>query len=190
MTDFEKILEYEADSHPTIDERAVIADYKKAINENITDRLNLYNGFGPTIRHRVMNMNSYSHALKFGYADTSLDNYNWLTRPVWEIERIEFQTTLINNNPYVELGKGPNGKYSWGYSFNYGSAGGGLGIGVYRSPIDTRDEAFNIAMAFAKKEYTNAINRNDSTNFKDAAVKQVLASIEIILNNTKQLQLF
>jgi hypothetical protein len=190
MTDFEKILEYEANGNPTKNEVPIIADYKKAINENITDRLKLYNGFGPTIRHRVMNMNSYNHALLFGFTDTSLDSYNWLAHPEFEVEKIEFQTTHFNHNPYIELGKGPNGKYSWGYSFNYGGAGGGSGIGVYRSPINTRDEAFDIAMDYAKKEYTNALNRNDITNFKDVAVKQVLASIENILNSTKQLQLF
>lgn len=100
MSDFEALLEFEQSGNHTPDERNVIQDYKTCLGEGNANRVALYLQFGPTIRHRVMNMNSYQHNLKFGFAHKELDNNNWLIRGKFDIERIEFDTTQANDNSH------------------------------------------------------------------------------------------
>lgn len=190
MTKFEAILLYENDGNHTADEKIIIEDYKKALGEGNNDRIALYAQFGPTIRHRVMNMNHYLHNLNFGFTHKELDNYNWLKRAVFETEIIEFETTIDRSNPYIELGKGLNGKWSFGWSYSTGGNGSGSGVSAFRTPVNSRKDCLELALDHAQKWFSDCLGKNDATNYNETLIHQVLKSIEKIKIDSNQLVLF
>jgi hypothetical protein len=189
MSEFELLIEYETEGNPTKDERVIIEAVKLALNDN-SPLKDLYLSFGSTVRHRIMNLNHYYHNLNYGFTHKDLNEYNWLIRGDFEIEKIEFETTHTNHNPYIEIGKSPNGKYSFGWSYSTGGNGSGSPLHTFREPINSRKEMFDYAIAHAQKWFTEGLNRNDSTNFNEALINQVLKSIEKIKIDQTQLQLF
>lgn len=189
MSEFELLIKFESEGNPTRDERAIIEAVKLALNEN-SPLKDLYLSFGPTARHRIMNLNHYYHNLNYGFTHKDLDSYNWLRRAEFETEVIEFETTIDRSNPYIELGKGPNGKWSFGWSYSTGGNGSGSGVSVFREPVNSRKEMFDFAINHAEKGFTDCLGKNDATNFNEKLIHQVLKSIEKIKIDQTQLQLF
>lgn len=189
MSDFQAFLDYEANGNPTKAERVIIDAVKSAFNDG-SQLKDVYLSFGPTARHIVMNLNHYQHNLKFGFVHKELDAYNWLKRGVFQVERIEFETSSEKSNPYIEIGKSPNGKYAFGFSYSTGCNGSGSSVDVFGEPINTRNECFDIAIAHAEKWFKSCLNRNDPTNYNETLINQVLRSIEKIKCESSQLALF
>jgi hypothetical protein len=185
-----QLIEYAANSYCNSDEKAVVADYHQAIIENNADKIAEFEAFGPSIRHRIMNMNQYKHQVRFGFYHTTLSEYNWLERAQFECEVIEFRVNEKEYHPSnIILGESPNGLWTYGVNFNFGYAGHYSGVSVFASPLKTRDEAFNVAIAQARKEYNHYLNQ-DGENRSPDYVKSVLKVIESVANSRMQLSLF
>lgn len=189
MTDFEDLIAYANDGYNTPDEQVIIEDYKKCLGEANADRIALYAQLGPTIRHRIMNMNHYLHNLNYGFTHKDLESSNWLKRGVFEIERVEFEISS-KNSPHIELGKSPNGKWSFGWSYSTGGSGSGCAVNVFRKPLNNRSECFDIAIAHAEQYFKGCQNKNDSINFNEKLIRQVLDAIDKIKCGSSQLALF
>lgn len=177
-------------NHWTKGEIIVLDAYIEALEKNDASVLEKFEAFGPTIRNRLMNMNSYLHALNFGFTHTTLDKNNWLDRHEFENEIIPFITKIDNGRNNIELGKGPNGKYTWSYHFNFGYAGSSSPLSVFCEPVSTRGKALELAVAYAKKEYSKYIGvKDDSGNYNQKLIHQVLDAIALKFNNV-QLTIF
>jgi hypothetical protein len=187
--ELQELQDYNNTCHHTKHEALIIADYLKCFAENNSDRLEEYSQLGPTIRHRVMNMNTYNHNLLFGFIHKELNSYNWLDSGKFEIEPIAFKSAKSTHDNRVEIGRSPNGKYSYGWHFNFGNAGSYSGASIYRQPINSRSEAFDIAINHAKEQYSKYLNADKSTYNQDL-IKHVLASISLVKIQNVQTSLF
>lgn len=189
MSDFEGLLYYEALGRPSKAEQIIIDAVKSVFNEGSELKV-LYLSLGESARQRIMNLNHYYHNLKFGFVHKDLNSSGWLINGEFQIETIEFETINDRSNPCIELAKSPNGKWSFGYSYSTGGNGSGCAPHVFREPINSRNECFDIAIDHAEKWFKDCLNRNDPTNYNETLINQVLRSIEKIKCESSQLALF
>lgn len=186
----ESLLQYLDASRCTRDEINITNQYIEAIANNDVKLLDLFNGFGPSIRHRIMNMNSYINNLKYGFTYTDLGEYNWLKRPEWETEIFDLGT---KHSRYadIKIGKSPNGKWTYSWSFNYGFAGSSSPLSTFSTPFDSREQVVDSALNFAKKKYTKGLSqKTDDGNYNDDLIKATLKVIDSLFVNTVQLAMF
>jgi hypothetical protein len=184
------IQSYLDESHATPHERNVAQTYIAAIEKNDVKILELFNGFGPSVRHRIMNMHSYICNLKFGFTYTDLGEYNWLKRPEWETEIFDLGT---KHSRYadIKIGKSPNGKWTYGWSFNYGFAGSGSPLSTFSTPFDSREKCIDAALNYAKTEYSKGLSKpSDDGNYNPDIIKATLKVIDSLFVNTVQLSMF
>jgi hypothetical protein len=150
-------------------ERHSAAVYLKALWLNDTQRLNEYESLGDTPRQFLMNKREYDKGLLFGFTEKKFNEYGWLSNAKFtEQERIEFfhKKGWVAHN-YLILGKGLNGKWTYGASYSTGGAGGGYGISVWGKIFDSRKACLAAALQEIMDGHRkNGISlKNDTSNF-------------------------
>lgn len=186
----EALIEYRDESRLIRNEKDIVNDYIKAIEGNDSKTLALFDLFGPSIRHRIMNMHSYMCNLTYGFTYTTLSKYNWLERPNWETEKLDLATKLYKWND-LTIGKSPNGKYTYGWSFNYGMAGSSSPLSTFSTPFTSREQVVDAALNYAKKEYQKGLTQStEDGNYNHDMIKQTLKVIDSLFINTVQLSMF
>jgi hypothetical protein len=102
--------------------------------------------------------------LLFGFTKKEFNKYGWLEKPDFlERERIEFPHRdgwAVGN--YITLGKGLNGKWTYGVSYSYSTGGAGYGLGVWGKMFDNRKECLKAAL----NELMTGLNKDSSKTDK------------------------
>lgn len=150
-------------------ERHDAAVYLNALRTDNRQIIDLYESFGERPYQFLLNKRTYERGLLFGFMDKSLDEHGWLERPKFiEQERIEFidRKGWVAMN-YITIGRGMNGKWTYGVSYSTGGAGGGYGLDVWGKVFDTRKECLAAALQeIMDRHRENAVRlKNDSANF-------------------------
>jgi hypothetical protein len=144
-----------------------------------------------------MNRRAYDRGLAFGFTGRALNEHGWLEHPQFaNVEHIEFidRKGWAAHN-YVTIGRGANGKWSYGANYSTGNGGGGYGLGIWGKVFDNRKEC----LAAALKELINRHGEQrerlkDDTcgNFNPTLSNKVVGQVTAMLNEltvAKQLTL-
>lgn len=168
------------------EERHYAAEYLNALRTNNVEVIEQYEAFGNDPRHIVMNRREYDKRLLFGFTSKELDENGWLKSPEFlEYERIEFihQQGWAAHN-YVTIGRGVNGKWSYGVSYSTGGAGGGYGLGVWGSVCDSRKECLASALAeLLDRHHESAVRlKDDTTNFNVNLSRKIVQQVKAMFD--------
>lgn len=145
-------------------ERHNVAVYLNALRRNDRTIIEEYESFGDSPRQLLMNKREYERHLLFGFTKKEFNEYGWLEKPKFlEQERIEFPHRdgwAICN--YITLGKGLNGKWTYGMSYSYSTGGAGYGLGVWGKIFDNQKDCLTSAL----NEMMTGLNRDSSKTDK------------------------
>ncbi|GHU91187.1 hypothetical protein FACS1894155_10550 [Bacteroidia bacterium] len=129
-------------------ERHNVAVYLNALRRNDRAIIEEYESFGDTPRKLLMNKREYERHLLFGFTKKAFNQYGWLERPDFgEREEIKFPHRdgwAVSN--YITLGKGLNGKWTYGVSYSHSTGGAGYGLGVWGKLFDNRKDCLTAAL--------------------------------------------
>ena len=145
-------------------ERHNAAVYLNALRRNDRTVIEEYESFGDSPRQLLMNKREYERHLLFGFTKKEFNEYGWLARPDFlEREEIKFPHRdgwAVSN--YITLGKGLNGKWTYGMSYSYSTGGAGYGLGVWGKVFDNRKDCLTSAL----NEMMTGLNRDSSKTDK------------------------
>jgi len=151
-----------------LSERHCVAVYLNALRKNNRAVIEEYESFGDTPRQIIMNKRDYDRNLLFGFTKKEFNQYGWLENPNFqEREHIEFPHKdgwAVSN--YITLGKGVNGKWSYGMSYSYSTGGAGYGLGVWGKLFDSRKECLKSAL----NELMTGLAKSSGENDKYAKI--------------------
>ena len=129
-------------------ERHNVAIYLNALRRNDRARIEEYESFGNTPRQLLMNKREYERHLVFGFIKKEFNEYGWLERPDFlEREEIQFPHRdgwAVSN--HITLGKGLNGKWTYGMSYSHSTGGSGYGLNVWGKIFDNRKDCLKAAL--------------------------------------------
>lgn len=154
-------------------ERHNVAVYLNALRRDNRAIVKEYESFGDTPRQLLMNKREYEKHLLFGFTKKEFNEYGWLERPDFlEREEIQFPHRdgwAVSN--HITLGKGLNGKWTYGMSYSYSTGGSGYGLGVWGKIFDNRKDCLTAALY----EMMKGLDRDSSKTDKYAisVLKQV-----------------
>lgn len=147
-------------------ERHNVAVYLNALRRNDRAIIEEYESFGDTPRQLLMNKREYERHLLFGFTKKEFNEYGWLANPDFlEREEIKFPHRdgwAVSN--YITLGKGLNGKWTYGMSYSHNTGGAGYGLGVWGKIFDNRKDCLTTAL----DEMMKGLNRDSSKTDKYA----------------------
>lgn len=183
-----ELEDYNASKH----EKHIVERYEKAIMNKDEEELKFIRSMGDGIRARIMNIHDLECAKLFGYSKIEFDKNGWLVKEKWvHEEEIHF---LANDAKAKEnkitLAQGANGKWTWGYSYSFGAgAGGGGGANFHGDIFETRAEALKDALLFFHERFIQARGTDDSTNYNQKVVADMLKAIKthMLLNDVTPL---
>ena len=129
-------------------ERHNVAIYLNALRRNDRAIIEEYESFGDTPRQLLMNKREYERHLVFGFIKKEFNEYGWLERPDFlEREDIQFPHRdgwAVSN--HITLGKGLNGKWTYGMSYSHSTGGSGYGLNVWGKIFDNRKDCLKAAL--------------------------------------------
>jgi hypothetical protein len=129
-------------------ERHNVAIYLNALRRNDRAIIEEYESFGDTPRQLLMNKREYERHLVFGFIKKEFNEYGWLERPDFlEREEIQFPHRdgwAVSN--HITLGKGLNGKWTYGMSYSHSTGGSGYGLNVWGKIFDNRKDCLKAAL--------------------------------------------
>lgn len=129
-------------------ERHEAAVYLNALRRNYRAVIEEYESFGDSPRQLIMNKRDYDKHLLFGFTKKEFNQYGWLECPCFlEREEIKFPHRdgwAVSN--YITVGKGLNGKWSYGVSYSHSTGGSGYGLGVWGKIFDNRKDCLKSAL--------------------------------------------
>lgn len=161
-------------------ERHNVAVYLNALRRNDRAIIEEYESFGDTPRQLLMNKREYERHLLFGFTKKEFNEYGWLERPDFlEREEIQFPHRdgwAVSN--HITLGKGLNGKWTYGMSYSYSTGGAGYGLGVWGKIFDNRKDCLTAAL----NEMMKGLDKDSSKTDRYAinVLKQVKALFDEI----------
>ncbi len=145
-------------------ERHNAAVYLNALRRNDRAIIEEYESFGDSPRQLLMNKREYERHLLFGFTKKEFNEYGWLERPNFlEREEIKFPHRdgwAVGN--YITLGKGQNGKWTYGMSYSYSTGGAGYGLGIWGKIFDNRKDCLTSAL----NEMMTGLNKDSSKTDK------------------------
>jgi len=129
-------------------ERHNVAVYLNALRRNDRQVIDEYEQFGDSPRQLLMNRREYERHLLFGFTKIAFNEYGWLANPDFlEREEIEFPHRdgwVVSN--HITLGKGVNGKWTYGMRYSYSTGGHGYGLNVWGKVFDSRKNCLTAAL--------------------------------------------
>lgn len=147
-------------------ERHEAAIYLKALWLNDTDTIDYYESFGNSPRQIIMNKRDYDRHLLFGFTKKEFNQYGWLEKSEFlEKEHFEFPHRdgwAVSN--HITIGKGINGKWSYGMSYSHSTGGSGSGLSAWGKIFDSRKECLITAL----EEMMRGLKRDSSSSDKYA----------------------
>jgi len=161
-------------------ERHNVAVYLNALRRNDRAIIDEYESFGDTPRQLLMNKREYERHLLFGFTKKEFNEYGWLERPDFlEREEIQFPHRdgwAVSN--HITLGKGLNGKWTYGMSYSHSTGGSGYGLNVWGKIFDNRKDCLKSAL----NEMLTGLDKDSSKTDRYAinVLKQVKALFDEI----------
>lgn len=144
-------------------ERHNVAVYLNALRRNNRTIIEEYESFGDTPRQLLMNKREYERHLLFGFTKKEFNEYGWLERPDFlEREEIQFPHRdgwAVSN--HITLGKGLNGKWTYGMSYSHSTGGSGYGLNVWGKIFDNRKDCLTAALNEMMKGFDKESSRTD-----------------------------
>jgi hypothetical protein len=129
-------------------ERHNVAVYLNALRRNDRQVIDEYERFGDSPRQLLMNKREYERHLLFGFTKIAFNEYGWLANPDFlEREEIQFPHKdgwAVSN--HITLGKGLNGKWTYGMRYSYSTGGAGYGLNVWGKLFDNRKDCLKAAL--------------------------------------------
>jgi len=187
-----EIIHYMADHHFIRYEKELCYEMLKAVEEQDHQQLDWFRSFGDCFRAITMNVHAYRKGLEFGFTEIAFDQYGWFKRPQWlDNETIKLgDSDRYGEYSTIDLGRGPNGLWTYALHYSYGVAGGGWALSVYDKPFNSRETALTAALYKLKEMFTKKIGSTDTTNDKQPVILATLKAIEKAKLNLVQLSLF
>ena len=172
------------------------AAYLNALQASDTQQIAEYEAFGDTPRQIIMNLNSYQQAQTFEFTGREFNEYGWLANAHFtNVEHIEFfhKKGWAAHN-YITIGRGANGKWSYGASYSTGGAGGGYGLGIWGKMFDNRKECLAAALRELSDRHEQERKRHpkDDCNFNSTLSNTIVKQVTVMLSEltvAKQLTL-
>ena len=192
----EKVRQY----RPYREERQYVANYLKALRQNNQQQIEEYESFGDSPRQIIMNLRAYDRGQLFGFTEKHFSPYGWLQNgPFAEKEEIRFihkQGWAATN--HLTIGKGNNGKWTFGVSYSTGGWGHCHGLSVWGRVFDSRKECLKAALQEILDGHRDAAEKlKDDTcgNFNAQYSKEVVRQVKSLLDELTgrkavQLELF
>lgn len=129
-------------------ERHNVAVYLNALRRNNRAIIEEYESFGDAPRQLLMNKREYERHLLFGFTKKEFNQYGWLENPKFlEHEEIQFphrDDWAVSN--HITLGKGLNGKWTYGMSYSHSIGGSGYGLNVWGKIFNNRKDCLTAAL--------------------------------------------
>lgn len=188
----ELIANYLEEGCLSLAERRILQEIAGAENANDQKSLDWFQQMGTSLRNIVMNVNSYRSAAEFGFSEIALDSSGWLERPNFQKQEIIKlgNTKLPNEYSTINIGKGINDVWSYGFSINYGCAGHSSPLSVHGAKHVSRQAALAEALNYIKAEMKNLLGNPDTTNFKQHVISSTLVAISQAQVSAVQTTLF
>ena len=176
--------------------RSIKAEYLKAIHSKDHERLAYFATFGKTPRHRILNIDSYRHALQFGFTEMIFNKSGWLANTPWTVkEEIAFPVDKeVNCYNHVDIACGLNGQWTYGVSYQCSCSGGCYAPNEFCKPYPSKESCIDAAINELKSRLqeliAGATTKSNTTNHKIDYLKRVITSIDAKMASKQQLALF
>jgi hypothetical protein len=124
-------------------ERIVAEEYSKALEADNQSVIEAFEIFGNTPYHIVRNYIHFERASSiYGFTNVAFDDYGWLARGEFsDCETFNFgcggKSGVVGSNS-ITIGRGPNGKWTYGISLAVSLSGQCYGLSVFNEPYDSR----------------------------------------------------
>jgi hypothetical protein len=190
----EKLMESAKDYNFCRHERETFNELVTAINDNDQQKLEWFAVFGDSLKAILLNVYAYRKGIEFGFTEIAFDQYGWFKRPAFlDVEELLFG--LVDKSRYgtfstITVAHGPNGKWTYGLSMSFGTAGSSSGISVYGEVFTSREVALNCAMGILKKEMLGKVGNSDTGNYNQKVILATLKDIDRLTVAKVQLSLF
>lgn len=192
----ERVRQY----RPYREERQYMATYLKVLRQNNRQLTEEYESFGDSPRQIIMNRREYDSGMLFGFTEKHFSSYGWLQNSTFtereEIRFIHKQGWAATN--HLTLGRGENGKWTYGVSFSTGNWRHCYGLSVWGKVFDSRKVCLKSALQEILDGHREAAERlKDDTcgNFNAQYSKEVMRQVKNLLDELTgrkavQLELF
>lgn len=179
LSKMEKIAEIQ-DVNYCREEKREAELYIKALLHDEIETINFYENFGDTPRQMIMNKRDHDRQLLFGFTDIAFNEYGWLVNPKFlDIEEFKFQHrkgwAVLN---HISIGRGINGKWTFGRSYSYSTGGSGYGLCQWGKIYNSRKECLIAAL----DEMMTGLKRDSSDT--DQGTKKVLKQLKELFDIT------
>jgi len=172
-------------------ERAAIEPYIVALKTNDSAVIEEFEALGDHPYQIALNRHQFTRASTvYGFTHISFNKHGWLEREAFmDCETFNFgygiKGTLVGNNS-LTVGRGPNGKWTYGRSFAASNSGYGCALSVFSEPHNSRHESLRYGLKEMIAWHTKENDTKTAPVLKEA--KDMLD--EITGRKPKQLSLF
>jgi hypothetical protein len=192
----EKVRQY----RPYREERPYMSTYLKALRGEDQQLIEEYESFGDCPRQIIMNRREYDRGMLFGFTEKHFSSYGWLQNRTfterYEIKFIHKQGWAATN--YMTIGRGNNGKWTFGVSYSTGGWGHCHGLSVWGKIFDNRKECMKAALTEildGHREAAEKLKNDTCGNFNAQYSKEVVRQVKSLLDELSgrkavQLELF
>jgi hypothetical protein len=153
LTNAEKLMELHNYGGITPKELPHVQRYQQALETGNQEVIDEFESFGDSFRHIIRNITEYELGREaFGFVEKSFDQHGWLIRPQFlDIEKLEFDPSSKNARPHVlknsvEIGRGPNGNWTYGITASTPISGRGDSMNVWGLVYASRKECLAAAI--------------------------------------------
>ena len=177
-----------------------MATYLKALRKNNQQQIEEYESFGDSPRQIIMNRRAYDRGQLFGFTEKLFSQYGWLQNGTFaEKEEIRFIHKLgWAATNHLTIGRGENGKWTYGVSFSTGSWGHCYGLSVWGKIFDNRKECLKAALQEildGHREAAEKLKNYTCGNFNAQNSKEVVRQVKLVFDELTgrkavQLELF
>jgi len=177
-----------------------MATYLKALRKNNQQQIEEYESFGDSPRQIIMNRRAYDRGQLFGFTEKHFSPYGWLQNDTFaEKEEIRFIHKLgWAATNHLTIGRGENGKWTYGVSFSTGSWGHCYGLSVWGKIFDNRKECLKAALQEildGHREAAEKLKNYTCGNFNAQNSKEVVRQVKLVFDELTgrkavQLELF
>jgi hypothetical protein len=127
----------------------LVEQYALALVDDNQSVIQEFEAFGDSLRHIIENRAGYERGLSvYGFTDKTLNQYGWLERPDFlDCEEIPFMLKgrVLGENS-ITIGRGPNGKWTYGLNLAASITGHASGLSVYGEPYNSRKDCMKTAL--------------------------------------------
>jgi len=154
-------------------ELAVIEQYITALKTNDSAAIAKFEAFGNHPRQIAQNWQQFTRASAvYGFTSATFNQYGWLEREEFtDCETSHFgcgiKGTMAGSNS-LTIGRGPNGKWTFGVSLAASRSGYGCGLSVFSKPYNSRRESLRHGLEKVIAWHTNENDTKTAPVIKDA----------------------